>query len=148
MFRSVVIGSLVAGAIVIGVGVLMGLTVVPDDPGHSFAQQHNILIRETLIQTIIVVGWILALATGGFVAARRDRKRWLLASFLVGATLLILWGVPTAVIAATRLSVTHLVTVIILVPSALLGGVFARERKPSNPPLNTDAPPSGGAPVS
>lgn len=143
MTKSVILGALSAIAAILVVGLLLGLAFVPDDAQSSYVQLHNRLIRERHIQTLIVVGWAASATIGGFVAARRPRMNWVRASLLAGIAIVILWGIPSLFVAGTGASLTHVLSVALVVPFSLFGGFLARHGTPSNPTVEADARKNG-----
>ena len=131
MIRSTLIGIAAAFGLIIVLGAALGAFAVPQGLLNSttFAERHNLLVEQHYIQVAQVVAWFVSALLGGFIAARGQRERWLFRSLWVGVALLVLWGIPTAVLAGARLSMVHVLCVVALVPGSLCGGYLVRPGK-------------------
>lgn len=110
-------------------GFVFSYYALPDDfETLTNAERHDAMLSAPYVKFVVVVIWVVGMVVGGFFGARRCAGKWLVASVGVASFYLVIWGIPSIVLAVGKLSVSQWISIAALVPAAMIGGAIARAR--------------------
>jgi len=129
--RAVLEGVLSVMGVVIASGVAFGVYAALTVPaGGTFQDSIRRVQATPHLEEVAAVTRLLSVCVGGFVAARRYRGNGLLSAAGVGVGYLLGWALPFTWF-VSQLARSFYVTVGLILPAAMTGGVLGRNRRPS-----------------
>ena len=109
-----------------GVAVHFALESLGYSEGNSFIENHNTLLDSDLLPYLIVPIWCISMFVGGYVSGKRSFDKWVTASISIPVVVLCFW-LPLQYMTTTKISISQVLIVLFVVPSALTGGFLGKK---------------------